>query len=628
NEQQGIVDKIVHSVETSQAKHCLVFCQFTSESDEVWKKLKEKGIWSATVTAKTPKRERELIVQEFRSGKIKCLINVGIFLCISEDTEILTKNGWCGIDDISFQDDIAQYNNDNMEITFSKPTNIIKKNLNIGDEIVSLDGRYVSFSVTPDHTMLCTTHPSHKFLKKEAKEIIGKKTYIPVSGFCNHEKITIKQRTKIGKGRFLASNSYNYRKKGMSRKEANELALEQWEIKNSLRYVSPSNLSVDECKFIGFWIGDGSKHKRENNGTAYSVSQSFGNPKMLQWIEAILKSCKIEYSYSDYDSQEAIICGRKVKSNGHRAYLLCIGTGGHKQNKLGLYRLIPYLEKDGTELFWGLNRKQYLAIVEGFWKADGWHRNNKNFNYGTICKSNKKLLDLLQAIGVCRGFRCTIKIKNDKRYKKPFYSFSIFDKQRHQLTHDRAKKCVIKEKNKRVWCVTMPMGTIITRNSGTVTIMGNCGFDFPELDCIIFGRPTKSLRIFYQATGRGIRIAEGKTSCKVYDLCDNVKRFGKIETFVFEDVNGNAMWRLKSNVGYITGIDVATGKDLEKVKRKVTDTDKKQIESGDFKITFGKFKDKMISEVDTWYLKWCIENFDNGRIKKLFELEVERRKND
>lgn len=151
------------------------------------------------------------------------------------------------------------------------------------------------------------------------------------------------------------------------------------------------------------------------------------------------------------------------------------------------------------------------------------------------------------------------------------------------------------------------------------------GFDFPELNCVIIGRPTKSLKAYYQMLGRGIRISEGKTSCKVYDLCDNVKRFGKIETFEFEDINGNAMWRLKSNVGYITGVDVVTGRDLEQVKRKVTKVDKEQIESGDFKITFGKFQGKMISEVDTWYLKWCIENFDNGRIKKLFEIELNRR---
>uniref|UniRef100_A0A6M3L1I3 Putative homing endonuclease n=1 Tax=viral metagenome TaxID=1070528 RepID=A0A6M3L1I3_9ZZZZ len=243
---------------------------------------------------------------------------------------------------------------------------------------------------------------------------------------------------------------------------------------------------------------------------------------------------------------------------------------------------------------------------------------------------------------------------NDEALKEYNKSQNITDRIVDSVVNSNSKHClaftqftsesdevVEKLKEKNISCATVSATTknrereeiVKDFRSGKIRCLINvgiflCGFNFPELDCIIFGRPTKSLRVFYQGIGRGIRISEGKTSCKVYDLCDNVKRFGKIETFVFEDVNGNAMWRLKSNVGYITGVDVATGKDLEKVKRKVTDTDKKQIESGDFKITFGKFKDKMISEVDTWYLKWCIENFDNGRIKKLFELEVERRKND
>ena len=145
------------------------------------------------------------------------------------------------------------------------------------------------------------------------------------------------------------------------------------------------------------------------------------------------------------------------------------------------------------------------------------------------------------------------------------------------------------------------------------------GFDFPELDCIVLGRPTKSVALYYQMVGRGIRIAEGKDSCRLHDLCDNVKRFGKIETFEIYDQNGNAMWRLKSSAGNLTGIDVNTGKNLEKVAPKKTDNSGAEI------ITFGKHAGTKISELDKGYLEWCIENFDNGKWKKLFEKELKRR---
>lgn len=143
------------------------------------------------------------------------------------------------------------------------------------------------------------------------------------------------------------------------------------------------------------------------------------------------------------------------------------------------------------------------------------------------------------------------------------------------------------------------------------------GFDFPELDCIILGRPTKSVSLYYQMVGRGIRLAEGKDYCRLHDLCDNVKRFGKIETFEIYDQNGNDMWRLKSSAGNLTGIDVNTGINLEKVAPAKKD--------GESVMPFGKHKGKKMSEVDAGYLEWCVENFDNGKLKTSFKKELQRR---
>ena len=145
------------------------------------------------------------------------------------------------------------------------------------------------------------------------------------------------------------------------------------------------------------------------------------------------------------------------------------------------------------------------------------------------------------------------------------------------------------------------------------------GFDFPELDCIVIGRPTNSVALYYQMTGRGIRIADDKPSCALFDLCDNVKRFGKIETFEIYDQNGNDMWRLRSNTGNLTGVNVRTGENLESVK--IPETKKE----GEVVITFGKHTGKKISEIGDKYLEWCVENFDSGKWKKLFEQELKKR---
>jgi DNA repair protein RadD len=55
------------------------------------------------------------------------------------------------------------------------------------------------------------------------------------------------------------------------------------------------------------------------------------------------------------------------------------------------------------------------------------------------------------------------------------------------------------------------------------------GFDYPELETIIMARPTKSLALYYQMIGRGIRPHPEKEYTEAIDLCGNGDEFGRIE---------------------------------------------------------------------------------------------------
>lgn len=44
------------------------------------------------------------------------------------------------------------------------------------------------------------------------------------------------------------------------------------------------------------------------------------------------------------------------------------------------------------------------------------------------------------------------------------------------------------------------------------------GIDMPETDCIVVARPTKSITLFFQFTGRGTRLAPGKSDCLLLDF--------------------------------------------------------------------------------------------------------------
>lgn len=65
----------------------------------------------------------------------------------------------------------------------------------------------------------------------------------------------------------------------------------------------------------------------------------------------------------------------------------------------------------------------------------------------------------------------------------------------------------------------------ILYNVGIFTV----GFDYPELDCLVLLRPTRSLRLHSQILGRVSRIAEGKKFGHVYDFVSNIKNLGKLE---------------------------------------------------------------------------------------------------
>lgn len=55
------------------------------------------------------------------------------------------------------------------------------------------------------------------------------------------------------------------------------------------------------------------------------------------------------------------------------------------------------------------------------------------------------------------------------------------------------------------------------------------GFDAPNVDCVALIRPTKSLALYQQMVGRGLRLAEGKQNCLVLDFGGNIDRHGPLD---------------------------------------------------------------------------------------------------
>jgi len=138
------------------------------------------------------------------------------------------------------------------------------------------------------------------------------------------------------------------------------------------------------------------------------------------------------------------------------------------------------------------------------------------------------------------------------------------------------------------------------------------GFDYPELDCLITGRPTASISWWYQFVGRGTRIHEDKKDCIVVDFVGSVERFGKVEELYYKDT-GDEDWELfGEGTKQITGIPMhEIGIHLEGGINLAEKTN----EDGDIEkvyMTFGKYSGKPVSSVPPYYRKWLLDNITWG----------------
>lgn len=89
----------------------------------------------------------------------------------------------------------------------------------------------------------------------------------------------------------------------------------------------------------------------------------------------------------------------------------------------------------------------------------------------------------------------------------------------------------------------------VVANVGTLTT----GFDYPELDTVILGRPTKSLALYYQMVGRAIRPCQGKNGW-VIDLGGSYRRFGNVAELRIECPPGSSKWMVTSKGRQLTNV--------------------------------------------------------------------------
>ena len=138
-------------------------------------------------------------------------------------------------------------------------------------------------------------------------------------------------------------------------------------------------------------------------------------------------------------------------------------------------------------------------------------------------------------------------------------------------------------------------------NYGTLTV----GFDYPELQVVILGRPTNSYTLIYQMMGRVVRMHENKDVGHIIDYCNNVKRFGKLEDLDIDYVD-NYGWGMFSNDKLLTNVRMGAPRIT---KAELRGEIVASADDDDIKFWFGKYNGKKPSECDLRYLEWFLKEF-------------------
>ena len=94
-----------------------------------------------------------------------------IYACFSADTKFMTKTGWKTFDEISDDEEIAQWNPDTNYLEFVKP---IRRFDFTSDSVVGVESRAISMCVTSNHRVFGRNNIRRSWRTAEASEWFGK----------------------------------------------------------------------------------------------------------------------------------------------------------------------------------------------------------------------------------------------------------------------------------------------------------------------------------------------------------------------------------------------------------------------------------------------------------------------
>ena len=337
------------------------------------------------------------------------------YQCLSEDTEILTSEGWKKWYEVKEGDLVYTYNleKNTIELKPVKAVHVYKYK----GVMYRLSSREQDQLITPNHRIVrwCgkKSDGSSRYKLEVIEDVVsrGVSIIIPVTGECTNRDYPIS---------------------------------DEW------------------LKLLAWILADGTidRNPRSYYRILIYQSKTAHYDKYLE-IKNLLESLGLEYK--EYDITTGF-------STGVKQIKLSVASSTKVRRMFGWKD-----KKEVPKFLYRLSKRQARIFIETFVKGDGWVEKDKEGRVKRmrVRVTDKELADVLQALGVIAGYNVTVKeyIPKNEVSKKIQYEVSFYN------TKTDTIKLVEKVPYEGiVWCVTTDNGTIIARRNGKVFITGNSPF--------------------------------------------------------------------------------------------------------------------------------------------------------
>lgn len=375
---------------------------------------------------------------------------IGVRSCFSEDTEVLTEDGWKLFKEVTLEDKVATLNQEGF-LEYQQPTDILKEPY-VG-ELIAFKSSKIDLLVTPNHNMYVRRREEPKFELRPAYDAIN-----------------------------------------WSRSEMEKSA--HWEgIERPFFYLPPITNSkfgnVEKIdmdlwlEFLGYYLSEGCVYLRKRirivNGKEYAavdynvlIAQDRKNIPEREKITACLQ--KLPFTFHSSDDHQFRITNKQLA-----LYLIAFGKSHEK-----------YIPKELKQL----SKRQLRILFSALMLGDG-SKTGKSFytNSTTMAGDFQELLLKL-------GFAGSTHVK-DTRKPRAVYKIHILDDLGKDFLTPFYPRRTIEKYSGHVYCVTVPNRVIYVRRSGKALFCGNCydeGKRVAETLCMDYHRQTgvdvRIVRIF------------------------------------------------------------------------------------------------------------------------------------